>query len=128
MTTRNQASAAAASYYSDAHDLDVAPNDLLDPRRVADWIDREHPRRAPTSERRGVSRRISVDLVQAVRPKNRLVKVLPVENGDRVAWIDVAGFPLATSEIPRIWRSNALLAHTFRLSARRREVTVTRDV
>ena len=128
MTTRNEASAAADRYYSEKHDLDATPNDLLDPRRVSEWIDREYPSGTRTARRRSVSRRVRVDLVGGVNATNRLVKVLPVEHGDRITWIDVAGYPLATSDVPRIWRRDAISTHTFRLAPQRREVRATRDV
>ena len=69
-----------------------------------------------------------MEIVEGVRSASRLTTVLPVEKDDRIIWIDVAGYSLATSQRPTAWGVDPITTHTFRLNARKQEVTATRDV
>lgn len=93
--SRNAAEAQALEYYSVERAAD--PGDWLDPRLVRQWA---HSQIAPPEHQ-------SEEPVAAVRllrefptQFERLLPVVPSIQGDRVQWMDAAGYVLADSVVP----------------------------
>lgn len=98
---RPTAEADARSYYDGlTHDAD--PNDVLDPRKVRDWVNarRIRPQR-PVSLRR---LEIQAELARPAADYLSLrITVAPLDFEDKLTWIDPAGYTVASSEKPSNW-------------------------
>ena len=101
--TRPGARDIAADYWGA---IDEATDAALDPRRVAEWMQRrkqavgasKEDKHLPPSEIR-VS--LIEDFSSYTGPK---LRVLPVIENHRIDWYDPAGFVLASSSIPEYWQ------------------------
>lgn len=98
---RPQAEADARGYY-DAVPEGTDGNDMLDPRRIRDWVE---ARRAPV-ERPATAREFTIPAALS-RPtrdyRQARLTVAPLENNDNLIWIDPAGYTVAQSERPVGW-------------------------
>ncbi len=110
---RRQAEADAEGYYAQLED-DVDPNDMLDPRRIRDWVEEQRPpapRRAPPSN--------IVLRARLERPardyRARSLSVLPLVTDEGLSWIDPAGYTVARSRLPDAWNDQTS-GYRFELS------------
>ncbi|MBS1953392.1 MAG: DEAD/DEAH box helicase [Cyanobacteria bacterium SZAS-4] len=93
-TTRGAAKSLASKYYEEKK-LDSPPVDLLDPKVVSDWVDKQ-----TTSS--GVDRSVRSDFsVRLARDFSKYqggsIRVLPIRRDNLIHWIDPAGYLLAIS-------------------------------
>ncbi len=98
---RPQAEQDARAYY-DALPEDIAANDALDPRTVADWLNARRPSpKAPRAARRLVLR---VRLVRSADDYQQpRLSVSPLESENELIWIDPAGYTVALTNKPTNW-------------------------
>jgi hypothetical protein len=98
---RPQAEADARTYYDGSRE-EPDPNEVLDPRRIREWVDaRRLPREAPVTFR-GLT--IEVELSRpAVDYLTPRLTVTPLDVEDNLIWIDPAGYTVARSERPLDW-------------------------
>ncbi len=109
---RPDAEALARTYYetSDAREV----GDPLDPRTIRSWA--ATLQGAPSRERpTEVARRIEARLTRRVTDAEdfRRWRVLPIQRGDQIAWLDVAGYLLAESGLPAGWNQSAAHEYDF---------------
>lgn len=101
---RPQAEEYARAYY-DGLPQNIDPNDALDPRTVRDWVDV----RLVFPEEPLAAREFTLEAT-LVRPADEYLRprltVSPLEVGDRLIWVDPAGYIVARSEIPGDWPDN----------------------
>lgn len=111
-----QQAAKKAEAYHESQGGDVDPNGILDPRRIRDWFDEtildlgmDGPF-APMFFKEVKLERSREDYL------NREMNVLPIQEDDRLAWIDPAGYLVAYSECPEEWSEPMATEHTFTLT------------
>ncbi len=101
--TRSEARAIAADYWKSIDEVNDA---VLDPRRVAEWMQKrkltvdasKEDKCLPPSE-------IHVSLIEDFSSyTGQKLRVLPVIENHRIDWYDPAGFVLASSSIPEYWQ------------------------
>lgn len=99
--TRSEASALAVQYYEVHQTLD--PDSQLDPRTIRAWAE-TLPKASPAGTRPSPKPPFTARLERTF-PKNaaRRWRVLPSQHGDRIQWIDPAGYLLASGERPQNW-------------------------
>ncbi len=91
----------AHEYYA-AHNI-LPPDERLDPPTIRKWAD-TLPKAAASDSRPTPSSTLKVRLERAFSKKvARRWRVLPTENGDRMQWVDPAGYLLAVGDIPKDW-------------------------
>ncbi len=98
---RPQAEAEANVYYAQCAP-DLEPNDVLDPRRIREWMGTRWPR----AERPVPLVELIIDATLERAQNAYLVEhitVAPVSGEDRVSWIDPAGYAVAQSPKPSNW-------------------------
>lgn len=112
--TRDRAEQFAQNYYQDNRVLYDA-NELLDPRTVRDWITGAKKRVLPQKINYPPDF-INVTLLRDFGEKSKLIwHVVPAVQGDKLIWLDVAGYQLATSFLPENWDKNFILNFDFSL-------------
>jgi hypothetical protein len=98
---RPQAEADARAYY-DGFPEDADTNDLLDPRRIRDWVEARRVR----PERVAVVREFAIEVTLARPAADYLsprLTVAPLDVDGGLIWIDPAGYSVARSEKPLGW-------------------------
>jgi hypothetical protein len=104
--TRGAAGVLAAEYYEIYGTLD--PNEQLDPRTIRNWAD-TLPRVASTNVMSKPNGPFKATLERTFPEKAaRRWRVLPVEQGETIQWIDPAGYLLASGELPAKWKLSFL--------------------
>jgi len=120
---RPHAEADARAYY-DGLPQGTAANDILDPRRVRDWL--MNVRQAGRERRLAVGG-FTIRAVLARPPRDyrqpRLT-VMPLESQRSLVWIDPAGYTVARSERPRNWPAQPG-SFEFELDVARAEIVGT---
>lgn len=117
---RHRAEQDAKAYY-EAQDDEADPNAVLDPRIIRDWVERHRPVR----EKR---ERCTLPALTATlaRPRSDYLaaqlSVFPIDEGERLTWIDPAGYVVARSVRPAEWSEGMAAEFTFDLTIARREV------
>jgi hypothetical protein len=98
---RPQAELDAAGYYAQLQD-DIEPNDILDPRRIREWVDGRIVRgeRVPAAPALNVPVTLAREAAAYLNPE---IHVMQYETGDFLNWIDPAGYLVGTSPRPRNW-------------------------
>jgi hypothetical protein len=105
-STRSEAGALASQYYT-AHGS-REPDEQLDPKTIRAWADKL-PARALSVARTRPRMPLKAKLERAFPAKSaRRWRVLPAETGERIFWIDAAGYVLASGERPPNWVSTFL--------------------
>lgn len=110
---RDSAAAQAQAYYTALAD-DADPNDILDPRKIGDWVEGLRPEVAkgdrPPAPQFGVElERPSVDyLVDRIT-------VFPLQKEAGLTWIDPAGHVVARSAAPDAWNEHMSAQFQFDL-------------
>jgi len=120
--TRPEAITKAAVYWQEWRERES--DEMFDPRKLADWV-RMQSLFAESFDRQQVplaSREISypVTIEQAfVSASQRQWKVLPIQTGDTVSWLDQAGYLLARGRKPEGWEVIDIKANDFLLDTDR---------
>jgi hypothetical protein len=122
VTTRTQAEELSQVYYQSVSNLE--PNDRLNPIAIRNWAQQSFaPIRQQSIELRP-SREIPVSLLRDFsRASKHKWRVIPVEVEEEIHWLDPAGFPLASCQIPENWQANYLRKYDFELDSNRGIVT-----
>jgi len=116
---RPQAERDAKAYYENQPDETFA-NDILDPRRIRDWVELRAPRIEATAAPPTFD--IPASLAQPAQAyRNLQMFVLPLETDDGVIWVDAAGYTVGRSAKPDPWVSDPS-RFEFELSVRGRNV------
>ena len=109
--TRGQAESFAGQYYEDASASD--PNAYLDPATILKWAE-EH---FPTDRPRKPSLPPFAHDVELLRDFGNSTRaewpVIPIQRGQHIIWIDIAGFPLARSILPSGWSKENVGTYDF---------------
>jgi len=117
---RPHAEADAVAYYASIPP-DLSENDVLDPRRIREWIGASRPRANAPIVKEEIA--MAVQLTQPTeRFRNVRLTVMPIESDDGLIWVDAAGYPVAHSSIPAPWPERPMLFE-FELDASIARVT-----
>ncbi|ABF88218.1 ATP-dependent helicase, DEAD/DEAH box family [Myxococcus xanthus DK 1622] len=101
---RKQAEASASEYYSAVAEMNLTPNELLDPRRIRNWIQAHAPK--PSKPLKKSHFEINVRLTHDPSHYNQgRMSVQPIETEDGLNWIEPAGYIVAVSDKPENWPS-----------------------
>ncbi|RVM06130.1 DEAD/DEAH box helicase [Sinorhizobium meliloti] len=116
---RPKAEAEARDYY-DSLDVHIDANDMLDPRRIRDWVQSRNSSPAKSS---GIADIVLKSVLE--RPAevylSPTLAVFAVEAKTSLMWIDPAGYMVARSDMPEGWRDLSS-RYSFELSVRTRTV------
>jgi hypothetical protein len=119
--SRADAERGAAGYH--ARSALLAPNDQLNASTIRRWAE---SLQSSTEAAAGITppQNIEVTLLRdfGVVP-NRAWRVVPLEHGEELIWIDPAGFPLAQCQRVADWRTVFLSEFDFRLDTEKSVVT-----
>jgi superfamily II DNA/RNA helicase len=98
---RPRAEADARAYYEDLPD-DADPNDVLDPRRVSDWVDarRDRPKEPAAMRELAIEVELARPAADFLEPR---LTVAPLEIDRNLIWVDPAGYTVASSNKPSHW-------------------------
>ncbi len=112
---RPRAETEARTYYSELPE-NRDPNDVLDPRKIRDWVDarRVHPERAARVREFAIE--VELEREGSAYIAERLT-VMPIDLDHRLIWIDPAGYTAARSAKPEDWPETPA-AHDFELNVR----------
>lgn len=113
-TTRSQAELEASEYYTE-HSLfdDIEPNLILDPTMVRDWSLLRSPPSLSNNLLSPPEKIVSKLMRDFKGQETREFRVIPVIKGTQIEWYDCAGYPLATSDLPKEWSSTFLQTFDF---------------
>jgi DEAD/DEAH box helicase len=101
----------ADGYYTSHNTLPL--NEQLDPTTIRKWAD-TLPKASVLDSRPTPSATLKVKLERAFSKKvARRWRVLPAENGDRMQWVDPAGYLLAVGDLPKDWSTAFLQEGDF---------------
>jgi len=122
VTTRRQAEELSQGYYQSVSSLTA--NDQLSPITIRNWA---HQAFAPI-EQQSVqirqSKEIAVNLLRDFSQlPNQTLRVIPVEVGDEIHWLDPAGFPLASCLKPKNWQEKYLEQFDCNLNVKSQLIT-----
>jgi hypothetical protein len=119
--SRVDAERVAARYY--AQSAFLAPNDQLDASMIRRWAESLQSRTGVVADTTP-PRRVEVALLRdfSVAP-NRVWRVVPLEVGEELIWIDPAGFPLARCQRVADWGATFLNDYDFRLDTEKNVIT-----
>ena len=123
--TRPEAITKAAVYWQEWRERES--DEMFDPRKIADWVRMQSMQSmfSESSDRQRVplgSQEISypVNIEQAfLSAPQRRWKVLPINAGDSISWLDQAGYLLANGRKPEGWESIDIKANDFLLDTDR---------
>jgi len=100
----------------------LSPNEKLNAVTIRDWTQQAFPYNFPDPTP-SPPRNIPVTLLRNFSNSEiSQWKVLPVEISNRLVWFDPAGFKLAESEKPAIWKKKYLDKYDFVLHSNRQIV------
>lgn len=109
--TRSDAEFFAKNYYNTYKDVDA--NELLNPTTIRDWASSAQKRLKPSREFSPPDT-IKISLLRNFEnSKNTEWRVIPSSQNGKFIWMDVAGYPLATSEIPDNWKNHFINSYDF---------------
>lgn len=121
VTTRTQAEELSQGYYQSFNTLD--PNDRLNPVTIKNWAQQSFAPTLATTTRLRPNRQISVSLLRDFsRASKQKWRVIPVEIGKEIHWLDPAGFPLASCQKPESWQAEYLSEYDFELNSNDRVI------
>jgi hypothetical protein len=122
ITTRKQAEELSQSYYQSVSSLNA--NDQLSPITIRNWVQQVF---TPTEEQSvplRPSKQIAVNLLRDFsKIPNQTLRVIPLEVGSEIHWLDPAGFPLASCSKPENWQEKYLEQFDFKLDSSLKLVT-----
>lgn len=123
--TRSESEDAAKAYYESLPD-DIAANDIYDPSRIRQWADDLTDSERSTEPGKPF-RRIEVALLRDFETTNQHEwRVIPVDAGQYLYWVDPADFPLAASEKPEGWQAEHMNNYDFMLDVSTESVSAER--
>ncbi|WP_298914807.1 hypothetical protein [uncultured Nostoc sp.] len=109
-------------YYNSTAALE--PNDQLNPSTIRDWVQQAFPPIEQPRIHLIPNRQMSVELLRDFsRASKHTWRVIPVEVGNEIRWIDPAGFPLASCQRPENWQSEFLHKFDFELNSNEHVIT-----
>jgi hypothetical protein len=120
---RTEARNLSSHYYDQNQQLDF--DERLNPQVIRRWAETQPsaPRTAPPPQPHFP---ISVELTRIIAPTaRRQWRVLPVDAGENIRWVDPAGYQLGSSLRPRDWTASLLDEGDFLLDADARIVNYT---
>ncbi|WP_445152481.1 DEAD/DEAH box helicase [Baekduia sp. Peel2402] len=103
--TRADAAVRASSFYEQGLDLNT---DIYDIKVILEWARTSLPDQRPSlpaTRRRPIAVRLSRRMREA--PDQRVLRVIPLADGEGVRWLDPSGVELATSELGGAWLRRA---------------------
>jgi hypothetical protein len=122
VTTRTQAEELSQGYYQSFNTLN--PNDRLNPATIRDWAQRSFAPVVQATARLRPNQQIAVSLLRDFsRASKQKWRVIPVEIGEEIHWLDPAGFPLASCQKPENWQTEYLSKYDFELNSNNQVVT-----
>jgi hypothetical protein len=125
VTTRTQAEDLSQVYYQSVSNLE--PNDRLNPITIRSWAQQSFASIEQHQVGLRPSRQIPVSLLRDFsRASKHKWRVIPVEVGEEIHWLDPAGFPLASCQIPETWQAEYLHKYDFELNSSQQVVTSER--
>jgi hypothetical protein len=101
MIDRPQAESEALVYYAELAG-GVEPNDALDPRRIASWIEARRPEAGTPISTREFSLDAQLERNASAYTIQQLI-VSPIDDESTLLWIDPAGHTVARTERPANW-------------------------
>ena len=123
--TRTQAEELSQTYYRSVGDLE--PNDQLNPITIRNWAQQSFSPIEQQSIELRPSPQVSVNLLRDFsRASKKKWRVIPIEIGEEIHWLDPAGFPLASCQTPENWRAEYLHKYDFELNSSQQVVTSER--
>jgi hypothetical protein len=124
VTTRRQAEELSQGYYQFVSSLTA--NDQLNPIVIRNWAQQALAPIEQQSVQLRPSNQIAVTLLRNFSQlPDQTLRVIPVEVGDEVHWLDPAGFPLAFCPKPENWQEKYLEQFDFKLDTNLQLVTST---
>jgi hypothetical protein len=112
--TRAEARQLSGQYYEQYESSDA--DSKLNPKLIRTWAE-TLPRPKQESSRVAPPPPLKAKLERQFPPQAaRNWRVLPIETGERLSWVDVAGFVLASSQRPGSWRPELLEQGDFTLA------------
>lgn len=124
ITTRRQAEELSQGYYQSVSSLTA--NDQLSPITIRNWAQQAFAPLGQQSVQLRPSNRIEVTLLRDFSQlPDQTLRVIPVELGDEIHWLDPAGFPLASCSKPENWQEKYLDQFDFKLDPNLHLVTST---
>lgn len=122
VTTRTQAEKLSQVYYQSFNTLD--PNDRLNPITIRNWAQQSFAPIVAATTRLRPNRQIAVVLLRDFsRASKQKWRVIPVEIGEEIHWLDPAGFSLASCQKPESWQAEYLSKYDFELNSNDRVIT-----
>lgn len=124
VTTRRQAEELSQSYYQSVSSLSA--NDQISPIAIRNWAQQAFASIEQQPLQLRPSQQIAVNLLRDFSLLSEQTwRVMPVEVGDQIHWLDPAGFPLASCPKPENWQEKYLSRFDFELNSNLRVVTST---
>jgi hypothetical protein len=124
VTTRRQAEELSQSYYQSVSSLSA--NDQISPIAIRNWAQQSFASIEQQPLQLRPSQQIAVNLLRDFSLLSEQTwRVMPVEVGDQIHWLDSAGFPLASCPKPENWQEKYLSRFDFELNSNSRVVTST---
>lgn len=116
VTTRKQAEELSQGYYQSVSNLE--PNDRLSPITIRNWTQQAFAKIELPPIQLRPSKQIPVNLLRDFSQSSvQTWRVIPVEVGDEIHWLDPAGFPLASCPKPENWQEEYLHKFDFELNS-----------
>ena len=124
VTTRKQAEELSQVYYQSVSSMTA--NDQLSPIAIRNWAQQAFAQIEQQRIQLRPSKEIAVNLLRDFSQSSEPTwRVIPVEVGDEIHWLDPAGFPLASCPKPENWQEKYLDRFDFKLNSNLRLVTST---
>jgi DEAD/DEAH box helicase len=124
VTTRKQAEDMSQGYYQSVSSLTA--NDQLSPIAIRNWAQQAFAQIEQQPIQLRPSKQIVVNLLRDFSQScEQTWRVIPVEVGDEIHWLDPAGFPLASCPKLENWQEKYLDRFDFELNSNLRLVTST---
>ncbi|MEA5464949.1 DEAD/DEAH box helicase [Leptothoe sp. PORK10 BA2] len=124
VTTRRQAEELSQSYYQSVSSLSA--NDQISPIAIRNWAQQAFSSIEQQPLQLRPSQQIAINLLRDFSQLSEQTwRVIPVEVGDQIHWLDPAGFPLASCPKPENWQEKYLSRFDFELNSNLRVVTST---
>jgi hypothetical protein len=124
VTTRRQAEELSQSYYQSVSSLSA--NDQISPIVIRNWAQQAFASIVQQPLQLRPSQQIAVNLLRDFSLLSEQTwRVIPVEVGDQIHWLEPAGFPLASCPKPENWQEEFISRFDFELNSSLRVVTST---
>jgi hypothetical protein len=122
VTTRIQAEELSQGYYRSVNTL--GPNDQLNPVTIRNWAQQAFAPIEQSEVQLRPNRQIPVSLLRDFsRASKHTWRIIPIEVGNEIHWLDPAGFPLAACPRPENWQPEYLHKYDFELNSNEQVVT-----